>query len=306
MRVIRGLAIFFLATFLLFALVQVLPGDAASVSAGKHGAEVVDNARKEMGLDRPILLRYGEWLVRFLSGDLGNSLVTGVPVTQTLKTQLLSSLTVAGIVMGLLLFVTIPAAFYLGARQGPAEKALSGVSVVVSALPEFVTAICLLVLFSQHLGVLPVLSSPGGGKTVWDSPICLVLPCLTLWIICSAPMFRRIRSLVSAHAASPYVKDARLAGLSTQRVLFDHLLPSVSYGIAQLVAQTVPYLLGGTVIVETVTSFPGMGYALVQAVNARETPLVMAIGAVLMACAVVCYTGADLLGKRQERITTVI
>ncbi|MEX3504924.1 ABC transporter permease [Corynebacterium sp. LK2510] len=306
LRITRGIALFFLATLLLFMSVQMLPGDAASVSVGKHGTVAVEHVRNEMGLDRPLIHRYGEWLARFLKGDLGSSLITGAPVARVLHNQVLASLTVAAIVMGLLLAVTIPAAFYFGATQGRVERAFSGASIVISALPEFVTSIGLLVLVSQYLRILPVLSSPGGGETVWRKPICLVLPSLTLWVICSAPMLRRIRSLVSSYVISPYIRDARLAGLSTPRILFVHLLPAVSPSIAQLFAHTVPYLLGGTVIVETVTSFPGMGYSLVEAVNSRETPLVMAIGTVLVGCALVSYTGADLLKKRQERITAVI
>lgn len=102
------------------------------------------------------------------------------------------------------------------------------------------------------------------------------------------------------------MREAELAGLTRRRVLSRHLLPSVAPGVLQLLAQTIPYLLGGAVVVETVTSFPGLGFALVRAVGDREVPVVMAAGVLMMVVAVVAFTVADALSVRQERMVAVV
>jgi len=173
-------------------------------------------------------------------------------------------------------------------------------------VPEFVTAIVASAILCHWLGWLPVLSTPGGGQTAWEGPIVLAMPSLCLWIVCSAFLFRRARALIAAHSRAAYVVEAELAGMPRRRVLLAHLLPSAAYGIGQLFAQTVPYLLGGTVVIEVVVSYPGLGYTLVTAVTDREAPTVMAIGAVLMLAAAVAFTLADLAGRRNQRVVAVV
>lgn len=306
-RAARGLLLCLLGSAVLFLLVQALPGDAASLAAGSGGPEAVARMRERMGLDVPLPRRYLSWLGGVLTGDFGTTLNAGVPVWRAVATPLMATFTVMAIVLLALALVTLPAAVAAGARpRARASRGAAAAALGVVAVPEFVTAIVASAILCHWLGWLPVLSTPGGGQTVWERPIVLAMPSLCLWIVCSAFLFRRARALIAAHSRAAYVVEAELAGMPRRRVLLAHLLPSAAYGIGQLFAQIVPYLLGGTVVIEVVVSYPGLGYTLVTAVTDREAPTVMAIGAVLMLAAAVAFTLADLAGRRNQRVVAVV
>lgn len=303
----RGLLLCLLGSAVLFLLVQALPGDAASLAAGSGGPEAVARMRERMGLDVPLPRRYLSWLGGVLTGDFGTTLNAGVPVWRAVATPLMATFTVMAIVLLALALVTLPAAVAAGARpRARASRGAAAAALGVVAVPEFVTAIVASAILCHWLGWLPVLSTPGGGQTVWERPIVLAMPSLCLWIVCSAFLFRRARALIAAHSRAAYVVEAELAGMPRRRVLLAHLLPSAAYGIGQLFAQIVPYLLGGTVVIEVVVSYPGLGYTLVTAVTDREAPTVMAIGAVLMLAAAVAFTLADLAGRRNQCVVAVV
>lgn len=306
-RAARGLLLCLLGSAVLFLLVQALPGDAASLAAGSGGPEAVARMRERMGLDVPLPRRYLSWLGGVLTGDFGTTLNAGVPVWRAVATPLMATFTVMAIVLLALALVTLPAAVAAGARpRARASRGAAAAALGVVAVPEFVTAIVASAILCHWLGWLPVLSTPGGGQTVWERPIVLAMPSLCLWIVCSAFLFRRARALIVAHSRAAYVVEAELAGMPRRRVLLAHLLPSAAYGIGQLFAQIVPYLLGGTVVIEVVVSYPGLGYTLVTAVTDREAPTVMAIGAVLMLAAAVAFTLADLAGRRNQCVVAVV
>lgn len=306
-RAARGLLLCLLGSAVLFLLVQALPGDAASLAAGSGGPEAVARMRERMGLDVPLPRRYLSWLGGVLTGDFGTTLNAGVPVWRAVATPLMATFTVMAIVLLALALVTLPAAVAAGARpRARASRGAAAAALGVVAVPEFVTAIVASAILCHWLGWLPVLSTPGGGQTVWERPIVLAMPSLCLWIVCSAFLFRRARALIAAHSRAAYVVEAKLAGMPRRRVLLAHLLPSAAYGIGQLFAQIVPYLLGGTVVIEVVVSYPGLGYTLVTAVTDREAPTVMAIGAVLMLAAAVAFTLADLAGRRNQCVVAVV
>lgn len=306
-RAARGLLLCLLGSAVLFLLVQALPGDAASLAAGSGGPEAVARMRERMGLDVPLPRRYLSWLGGVLTGDFGTTLNAGVPVWRAVATPLMATFTVMAIVLLALALVTLPAAVAAGARpRARASRGAAAAALGVVAVPEFVTAIVASAILCHWLGWLPVLSTPGGGQTVWERPIVLAMPSLCLWIVCSAFLFRRARALIAAHSRAAYVVEAELAGMPRRRVLLAHLLPSAAYGIGQLFAQIVPYLLGGTVVIELVVSYPGLGYTLVTAVTDREAPTVMAIGAVLMLAAAVAFTLADLAGRRNQCVVAVV
>ncbi|MDO5689137.1 MAG: ABC transporter permease [Tissierellia bacterium] len=305
-RFLRGLALWMIACFVLYLLLELLPGDAATQLVGKDGPEAVQKARAEMGLDQPWLMRYISWLRGLLQGDLGHSLASRVPVARLMAKPLLATLLVSGIVVVALILITIPASLLLGYQRSRMTSLVSAGAITISALPEFVTGIIMMGVLCIGARILPVLSVPGPNQSVWDRPITLVLPALILWLTCSAGIFRRVRAMVSTYASSAYVREAELAGLSHMRVLCFHLLPTIRGGIGQLLAQNIPYLLGGAVVVEFVTSFPGMGLTLTMAIANRETPIIMGICALLMLVFVLFYTFADLPSKSNERITAVL
>jgi len=298
---LKVLLLWLLAVSALFFLMELLPGDAATNKIGKGGAEAVAALRHKMGLDRPALERFCSWLGNYSTGNVGLSLLTEKYVGDIVRVPLVSSLSVTAIVLICLVFITIPIAVYCGYYKNALSRVLTKIAVILSSVPEFALTVAAIMLLCMKLKILPVLSIPGPAKSVWQEPVSLVMPSLCLWVISSAAMFRYIKVMVETYAKTPYMREAFLAGLSRRKVLFVHLLPSALPGIAQIMALTVPYLLGGSMVVETLTSFPGMGYTLIQAVQSRETPIVMAIGSLLIGIAIAFYLLADYLGRKNKR-----
>lgn len=304
--IFKIIIIWLLAVFVLYLLMEILPGDAATNKVGKEGAEAVALLQQKMGLDRPLSERFLAWLKNLSTGNLGKTLLSESSVAEIIKTPIISSLSLSLIVFIGLIFITIPLAVYSGYYKNAFSRILTRAAVLLAALPEFVLTVLFIMSLCMKLRLFPVLSIPGPGKTVWQHPVSMVMPSLCLWIICSAAMFRYLRVMVESHSKSSYVKEAFLAGLSRNRVLFIHLLPSALPGIAQIMATTVPYLLAGSMVVETLTSYPGMGYTLIHAVKARETPVVMGIGSLLIAITIIFYALADFLARKNIREEEVL
>ncbi len=299
--VLKGAFLWLAATAVLFFLLELLPGDAATNQAGKSGEEAVLALRREMGLDQPLPLRYFSWLAGLATGNLGRTYVTHKPVLEVIARPVLSSLTVAGIVFAALLLITLPAAVLCGYYKNFCTRCLNKLSVILASIPEFILAFLILILLALQWRLLPVLSTPGPGESVWNRPISLAMPSLCLWLICSVSIFRYLRVMIESYSRKSYVREARLAGLSRRRILFVHLLPSALSGMAQMLASSIPYLLGGSMIVETITSFPGMGYTLISAIQSRETLVVMALGGILIGFSLLFYHLADQLGDPGAR-----
>lgn len=305
-RIFRVFGIWMLACLLLSLLIEALPGDAATVLVGKGGQELVELTRAKMGLDRPWHVRYFEWLGGVFRGDLGSALTSGTSVAEMVSKPLMASLTLFVIVMVALVLVTIPLSLIMGYKRGKASAFFSTLSIAVNAVPEFITTIILLGLLSMGLRLLPVLSIPGPGRTVWDRPITMVMPALCMWIVCSAVIYRRICALVKTYSGAAYIREAELAGIPRGKILVSHLFPSIRSGVGQLIAQTVPYLLGGAVVIEYVTSYPGMGLTLFMAIEKRDTPVIMAMCGILILVSAVFYSIADYFVKKNERVTEVV
>ncbi|NMD38610.1 MAG: ABC transporter permease [Christensenellaceae bacterium] len=300
LAIFKIFVIWLLAVFVLGLLMEALPGDVASNKVGKQGSEAVAALRKEMGLDRPFLDRFFFWLGNFFKGDLGKTLLTKKDVGVIIKTPLISSLSITTIVFLGLVFVSIPLSIYCAYYKNALSRLISRMAVLLSSVPEFVLTILAIMLLCMELRLLPVLSIPGPGKTVWENPVSMLMPSLSLWTICTAAMFRYLRVMIETYVNTSYVREAFLAGLNKNKILFIHLLPSALPGIAQILASTIPYLLAGSMVVETLTAYPGMGYTLIQAVQSRETPVVIAIGSFLIAITILCYYLADFLGKKNK------
>ena len=233
-----------LAVFVLFFLMELLPGDAATNKIGKGGAEAVAALQQKMGLDRPALERFVNWLGNYCTGNPGISLLTGKQINEIVKVPLISSLSVTTIVLIGLVFITIPLAVYCGYYKNTLSRLITRTAVILSSVPEFALTVVAIMLLCMKLKALPVLSIPGPAKSVWQSPI-LVMPSLCLWTISSAAVFRYIKVMRNP-CQSIDVREAFLAGLQKKssvcspyhrpcRARSDYIL-------------TIPHLLGSMVV----------------------------------------------------------
>ena len=296
-RVLLGLVTLLLVSIVVFAATQWLPGDAARAITGRSATpERLQALRAQLHLDRPAAEQYATWLLAFARGDLGTSLVNGKPVIDIIGPRLLNS----GVLLVLVVVIAVPLALLTGigaalTRNRRFDTAASVGALALAAVPEFVLAIALVILFSTVVfHWLPPVSLIRPDTPILEQWLRLVLPVATLILAVFPYLFRMVRGLVVDVLDSDYVEMARLKGLPAARIVFVHALPNAVAPLGQAVALVCAYLAGGIVVVEFIFSFPGIGQGLVQAVEARDLPAIQAIVVVLASFYVILNIAADL------------
>ncbi len=288
-----------MASVAVFGLLELAPGDAATQALGPRAtAESLAALRADYGLDRPATQRYLEWLGGMLAGDLGESVTSGQPVADVLAGPLGRTLalgTCAGVGV---LVLGVGGGIAAGVRPGGRrDRVLSRGALVGLATPEFVAATVLVIVFALGLGWFPAVSLLPASGSVADRPEILVLPASAVSVVAGGYVLRLVRAAVAAHADAPHVEAARLDGVGPLTVLGRHLLPAALGPIVGAVAVVVPYLVGGTVVVENVFAYPGLGRTLVTAVATRDQILLQGVAMLLAACTAVAYLVADVVAR---------
>jgi peptide/nickel transport system permease protein len=267
-----------------FAITQLLPADAAVTLLGENATPTALAAvREKLGLNDPGWLQYWHWLSHLLQGDFGTSMRTGQSVGPALLLALSRSLLLALCAILLMLVVAMPLGVLAALRRGgPIDLVAGLVSYLGVSLPEFVTGTLLLVLLADKLqwlpatGYVPLTQDLGAGLRH------LVLPVLTVSLILIAHVSRMARSEVIDVLHSDYVRAARLKGLSPSVVLFRHALRNALLPVITIAALDIGYVLGGIIVVEEIFALPGIGRALIVAIEDRDLPAIQA-GALIMA-----------------------
>lgn len=288
----------FFVSILIFAATQALPGNAAAQILGHSGASLAERARlsHQLGLDRPLLQQYASWIGGVLHGDLGTSLASHEPVSAFISARLGNSVALALAAVLVMIPISLVLGTIAGIRRGrAADHAISGVSLGLIALPEFVSGSILAVFFGVTLAWFPPTSIIPSGSGPLSDPKLLVLPVLTLCIAGSAYIIRMLRAGIAEAMASDYVQAARLNGIPESRVVTRHALRNSMGPTVQVVALTVQWLVGGIVVVETVFSYPGLGQGLVQAVTARDIPVVQSLTLLIAAFYLIVNLVADIV-----------
>jgi peptide/nickel transport system permease protein len=257
-----------------FTLTALIPGDPAEQMLSAMGnsppPEVLEKARSDMGLDKPLVIRYIYWLARAVCGDFGLSYFTRKPVLADLADKFPATLKLA--VLSLLL--TIAVSIFLGIasaiKKGSIfDTAVRGVCFAGISLPSFLVGLLLLYLISLKLQLLPVVSSSTSGKS-------LILPVATLTFAMSVKYTRQVRNLVLEELGKDYVLGAKARGISQYKILFFHVLPNVLLPLVTLVGMSFGSLLGGTALVEVIFSWPGLGNYAIISISRRDYPVVQA------------------------------
>lgn len=271
-------------SLIVFAVTQVLPGDAATMLLGENATPAALAAvRDRLGLDQPVWVQYGHWLLGVLRGDFGTSLRTGQPVGPAMMEALGRSLLLAALAIGFMLTLAVPLGILAAVRRGRAvDLAVSLVSYVGVSLPEFVTATLFGLLFADWLQWLPATGYVPMTENPAKSLEHLVLPVLTVSVILIAHVSRMVRSELVDVLHTDYIRAARLKGLSAGTVLLKHGLRNALLPTITIVALDVGYLLGGVIVVEEIFALPGIGRQLIVAIEARDLPAIQA-GALIMA-----------------------
>ncbi|MEU0499629.1 ABC transporter permease [Nocardia sp. NPDC005998] len=269
-----------------FVAVDLLPGSSASAVLGRDAtAERIAAKEHELGLDRPLPVRFVEWLSGVATGDFGRT-ARGRSINELLADKFPPTLLLGG----LALLVTVLASLLLGswwaARRGASARFLQPTTTAAAAIPEFVIATLLILVFSLGAGWLPAVTITGRSGFP-ASPDMLVLPVLALAIPQIGWNTRVVRAALLDAARAPHVESAVLDGLSTTTVLTRHVLPFALPTIVASFATTVGMLLGGALVVETIFNYPGLGAVLASSVADRDSSLIAAVvaltGVVIMA-----------------------
>lgn len=296
-RIALALVSVVVVSMLVFASTQVLPGDAATAILGRSATEEQKAIyREELGLDKPMVEQYWTWASGALTGDLGRSLASKQPVGDFISARITNSLILALVTMAVLVPVALALGVWAGIRRNSAvDHAVSGISLGLIALPEFVTGTLLIAFLAVYLGWLPPTSILQQGEAPLTSPQLIVLPVLTLCVTAAAYIIRMVRAGIAEVMNADYIHMARLNGVPERRVIWRHGVRNALAPTVQVLALTAQYLVGGLVVVETVFAYPGIGQGLVQAVVARDIPVVQGIGLLLAALYIGINIVADII-----------
>ena len=290
---------FVVMTAITFAVAHLAPGDPLQLSdEGQASVAAIDAARRELGLDRPLLVRYATWLGRLIRLDLGSSVVDRSPVSGRIGDALPRTVMVSGLALLLSVLCSIALGAFLAARQrSAAARFFSGALALASGVPSFWVAVLALLLLATPRGLelfpLQGLSS-GPGAGVLDLAWHLVLPVLCLAWPTTALLTRFVREGVSTALEQDFVRAARARGLGERRVLFRHALPNVMVPVVTVIGLHLPHLVAGSVVIERVFGISGMGLLAFEAIGTRDYPVVMGVATVMAAVTLVSMLLADL------------
>jgi peptide/nickel transport system permease protein len=297
-RIALALLSLLAVSVVVFAITAVLPGDAAQEQLGQEATpEALAALRAQMGLDVPAPHRYVRWLGGLVRGNLGVSSATQLPVTELIGSRLPNSLLLAAVTA----LFSVPIALSLGIaaavwRGSWFDRAASTGAVAVVSVPEFLVATLAVLVFAVQLRWLPALSYVSDVDSLGQLLQAFAMPVLTLCCVIVAQMMRMSRAAVIDQLEAPYIEMVRLKGASPLRTVLAHALPNAVGPIANAVALSLSYLLGGVIIVETIFNYPGIAKLMVDGVSQRDMPLVQACAMLFCTAYLILVTAADVCG----------
>ena len=292
-----GLVTVLAVSLIIFFGTKILPGDAAQIRLGQEATTAnIQAMRERLGLDKPFLMQYWNWLTNFLTGNLGISLASDVPITSLIEdryknTLFVSSLT-ALIGVPISLALGIFAAMYPGTLY---DRVLTLVSVSLVAAPEFFTATVLVLLFVFALGIgNAVVVGSTEGKGFFQLIAHFALPITTLSIVIASQLIRMSRAAVLNVMSSPYIEMAILKGVPRKRIIFRHALLNAIGPIVNVVALNLAYLVTGVIVVEVYFGYSGLATLIVQGVQTRDFVLIQGLGMIFCLTYVILMLIADI------------
>ena len=263
-------------TIILFFVVRLIPGDPALIRLGiKATTESIENFRRQMGLDQPIMVQYFIFMTRLFKFDLGNSLIYATPVINLISERLPRTVVLAVYATTLSILITVPMALLSAFKKDkPVDQVIRVSFVVALGMPQFWIGTVLLMIFSVRLGIFPV---SGFGETWQQTLRHLFLPAMTLAMSQSSWLVRSLRSDIINVMSSDYVDFARAKGLKERFVNLRHILRNALLPTVTILGLNFGKLLGGSVVVEKIFSLPGMGNLMIESIFARDYVVIQAI-----------------------------
>lgn len=278
-RLISTVVVMAVVAFVVFLLLYLTPGDPAAILAGD--AATVDDIRRvreSLGLDRPFLIRFGEWAGALLRGDLGTSIFTNLPVTRLIGQRIEPTVALTLCTLVVAVAVAVPMGVVAAAKAGTwIDRAVMGFTVLGFSVPVFVLAYILIMVFSIELDWLPVQGYRPISEGLWEWFRHLILPSLALGTVYIALIARITRASMLDVLSQDYVRTAQAKGLSPEAVLVGHALKNAAVPIMTVVGIGIALLIGGAIVTETVFAIPGIGRLTVDAILRRDYPIIQGV-----------------------------
>jgi peptide/nickel transport system permease protein len=281
-RIVSTIPVMAVVALFVFSLLYIAPGDPAAIIAGDQATPAdVERIRESLGLDRPFVVRFGEWVWRVLHGDLGTSIFTNLPVTHMIAQRVEPTLSLMSLTLILSLVVAIPMGVIAAWKNGTwIDRTLMVVAVLLFSVPVFVVGYVLAYAFALQLDWLPVQGYTPIADGLWPWFQNLILPTVALGGVYIALIARITRATMLEVLSQDYVRTARAKGVDQRAILFLHALKNAAVPIVTIVGIGFASLIGGAVVTESVFAIPGLGRLVVDAILRRDYPVIQ--GVVLM------------------------
>lgn len=273
-KILTIFVLFIGISFVVFLLIHIAPSDPASVKmsvgTGRVSTDALARMREEMGLNQPLLVQYGNWLLKFLQGDFGKSLISDIPTKNLMIPAVINTVQLAVITLMVSLGISIPLSIFFVRCQNRIVKVLFQLILFFNmSLPSFVIGYFLMYVFSVQLRWVPLLAKQGGSG--------LILPVMTLVIPMSAKFIQQFSALLEQELQQEYVKVLYYRGLDESKIFRRHLLKNIFPTMVTIILLSFASLMAGVVVVETIFYWPGIGKLLMDSISSRDYPLVQMI-----------------------------
>jgi peptide/nickel transport system permease protein len=301
-----GIVTLFVVSIIIFSAIEYLPGDFAKNILGQAATEETTAAfRRELGLDQPAVLRYGQWIAAVVQGDLGTSFsgrnASGVDRSRQVMDLIAPRLRNTLFLASLAAVVAVPLSLLLGIstalyRNSFYDRSVNMTTLTTISFPEFFVAYILILFLASLYPVFPSLANVDAETPLGERFYRAALPALTLTLVIVAHMMRMTRAAIINLLASPYIRMGRLSGASPTEVILKHALPNAWAPIATVIAFNLAYLVVGVVVVEVVFVYPGIGQLMVDAVASRDIPVVQGCALIFAMTYIILNLIADIIG----------
>ena len=295
-RIGIGIATLFVASIIVFAVLEIIPGDPAQLILGINATdETLAALREQMGLNEPLVSRYLGWLTNFISGDFGKSYTYSVPVSELISERVIVSLPLAIIALILSTAIAIPVGIFSAARHGRAADTLTmGTAQLGVAIPNFWFALLLVYLFAVGLRLVPAGGFPGWSAGIWPAIKALILPAIALALPQASILARVTRSALIETLSEDYIRTAQAKGLPHKVVIWRHALRNAMIPVLTILGLQFAFLIAGTIIIENVFYLPGLGRLVFQAITQRDLIVVESVVMLLVATVIIVNLIVDL------------
>ncbi|NPT57321.1 ABC transporter permease [Paraburkholderia elongata] len=278
-RVLSTAPVLVIVALIVFMILRLTPGDPAAALVGDNGTSAdIARIHTSLGLDRPLPVQFVKWTVQLLQGNLGDSYYMKQPVTRLIAQRIAPTVSLSALTLVMTLLLAVPLGVIAASRHGGwLDRMLMGLSVMGFSVPSFVVGYILIWAVALHAKLLPVQGYAPLSAGIGSWLTHLILPAITLSIVYLALIARVTRAAVAEALTEDYIRTARAKGISEARVLIRHALANAAVPIVTVIGIGVGLLIGGVVVTETVYAIPGLGQLTVDAVLARDFPLIQGI-----------------------------